>query len=216
MLLAQPRVHRRHCSHPRHRHGANTAIFSLVDAVMLKSLPVRNPSQLFVARWVLAHQRPNVHTSGYGDCGDAGRPKPDSGGCSFYFAMFQKIRRPSPTFSRALPAFAGPGRLEAQRQWPSQPRARRIGFRRLLRDARRRRRTGQNDSTIGRTTQRAFRRRAQLSVLAKKSSAARKTPSVKTIRLNGTLVRDRRRHRSVFISADARKVRRPVGFHSPN
>ena len=26
--------------------GANTAIFSLMDAVMLKSLPVRNPEQL--------------------------------------------------------------------------------------------------------------------------------------------------------------------------
>ena len=27
--------------------GANTAIFTLVDAVMLKSLPVQNPNQLY-------------------------------------------------------------------------------------------------------------------------------------------------------------------------
>src|SRR5580700_10771604 len=54
--------------------GANTAIFSLVNAVMLKSLPVHNPAQLFVARWS-SHRRPNVHTSGYGDCGDSGRPR---------------------------------------------------------------------------------------------------------------------------------------------
>jgi hypothetical protein len=31
--------------------GANTAIFSLVNAVMLQSLPVRHSEQLVVARW---------------------------------------------------------------------------------------------------------------------------------------------------------------------
>jgi predicted permease len=36
--------------------GANTAIFSLVDAVLLKSLPVRNPEQLVVVRPVHGNQ----------------------------------------------------------------------------------------------------------------------------------------------------------------
>jgi len=31
--------------------GANTAIFSVVDAVMLQTLPVRNPKQLLLVRW---------------------------------------------------------------------------------------------------------------------------------------------------------------------
>ena len=31
--------------------GANTAIFSLIKAVMLRSLPVENPSQLVVPKW---------------------------------------------------------------------------------------------------------------------------------------------------------------------
>src|SRR5574340_812253 len=31
--------------------GANTAIFSLIDAVMLKLLPVEHPEQLFVLNW---------------------------------------------------------------------------------------------------------------------------------------------------------------------
>jgi hypothetical protein len=84
--------------------GANTAIFSLVNAVMLQSLPVRNPSQLFVARWS-SHQRPqNIGTHGYGDCGDVGRPKADAGGCSFSYPMFQKIRAASRCLQAQEPA----------------------------------------------------------------------------------------------------------------
>jgi hypothetical protein len=40
--------------------GANTAIFSLIDAVMLRSLPVENPSQLVVLKWT-ARKSPNIH-----------------------------------------------------------------------------------------------------------------------------------------------------------
>jgi len=46
--------------------GANTAIFTLVDAVLLKNLPVRDPDHLRIVRWV---RTPNsiVHShSGYG------------------------------------------------------------------------------------------------------------------------------------------------------
>src|SRR5438477_8981591 len=39
--------------------GANTAIFSLVDAVMLRSLPVENPSQLVLLKWS-ARNAPNI------------------------------------------------------------------------------------------------------------------------------------------------------------
>lgn len=36
--------------------GANTAIFSLIDAVMLKTLPVRQPKQLVLLNWVTESQ----------------------------------------------------------------------------------------------------------------------------------------------------------------
>ena len=32
--------------------GANTAIFSLIDAVMMRMLPVRQPEQLILLNWV--------------------------------------------------------------------------------------------------------------------------------------------------------------------
>jgi len=55
--------------------GANTAIFSLIDAVMLRSLPVENPSQLVLLQWG-ARNGPNIH--GYmtsGDCPMNLRPR---------------------------------------------------------------------------------------------------------------------------------------------
>src|SRR5437588_1307811 len=39
--------------------GANTAIFSLIDTVLLRSLPVRDPQRLVVFQWT-AHRSPNT------------------------------------------------------------------------------------------------------------------------------------------------------------
>src|SRR5205807_1473010 len=47
--------------------GANTAIFSLIDAVMLRSLPVEKPSDLVVLRWS-ARKAPRIN--GYMSSGD--------------------------------------------------------------------------------------------------------------------------------------------------
>ena len=45
--------------------GANTAVFSLVDAVMLKSLPVRAPGELRILTWVRTDKEPEISHSGY-------------------------------------------------------------------------------------------------------------------------------------------------------
>jgi predicted permease len=49
--------------------GANTAIFSLLDTILLRMLPVRNPEQLVVARWGAHADLPigNVWATGGGD-----------------------------------------------------------------------------------------------------------------------------------------------------
>jgi predicted permease len=90
--------------------GANTAIFSLIDAVMLRSLPVENPSQLVLLQWG-ARNSPNVH--GYqtaGDCANDMRlGAKNPGGCSFSEPMFREIAQAN-LFSGTA-AFANSGRL---------------------------------------------------------------------------------------------------------
>ncbi len=84
--------------------GANTAIFSLIDAVLLRSLPVRDPSQLVVLRWS-AHKKPHLlGASSFGDC--EGRDH----ACSLSLPFFEQIRREAKAFS-GVTAFAGPAQL---------------------------------------------------------------------------------------------------------
>jgi predicted permease len=100
--------------------GANTAIFSLVNAVMLQSLPVRHPEQLVVLRWS-AHTWPqNTGTSSFGDCRsrDRDRPGPNSGGCSFSYPVFKEIRAQKDLFSN-IAAFAGPAQLDLSGNGPA-------------------------------------------------------------------------------------------------
>ena len=90
--------------------GANTAIFSLIDAVMLRALPVRDQSSLVAMSW-RAHKRPRRNsTSSFGDCAsDRGRDK-NPGGCSLPYPFFELIHSEKEAFSSAT-AFAGPARL---------------------------------------------------------------------------------------------------------
>jgi predicted permease len=80
--------------------GANTAIFSLIDAALLRSLPVRDPQRLVVFQWT-AHKPPN--TKGeyrYMPC----PPVSATGehGCSFSYPMFEQFRSLRDTFSDAI------------------------------------------------------------------------------------------------------------------
>lgn len=90
--------------------GANTAIFSLINGVMLRSLPVEKPSELVVLRWS-AHKAPRIN--GYMSSGDCpsnlrfGAANPT--GCSFSEPIFREIRN-SNQFS-GVAAFANSGPL---------------------------------------------------------------------------------------------------------
>jgi predicted permease len=90
--------------------GANTAIFSLIDAVMLRSLPVENPSQLVVLKWS-ARNPPNIHgMQSAGDCpSDLRVGARNPSGCSFSEPMFREIAQAN-VFSGTA-AFANAGSL---------------------------------------------------------------------------------------------------------
>jgi predicted permease len=98
--------------------GANTAIFSLIDAVMLRALPVENPSQLFLLKWS-ARKSPNTH--GYMSAGDCPSDTPfgasNPSGCSFSEPMFREIEKAN-AFSGTA-AFANTGRLNLTGNGPA-------------------------------------------------------------------------------------------------
>jgi predicted permease len=71
--------------------GANTAIFTLIDAVMLKALPVRQPEQLVMLNWV-SRKWPSRQVmssqSGYSDEDKTGRAT----SMSFSYPAFEQFR----------------------------------------------------------------------------------------------------------------------------
>jgi predicted permease len=96
--------------------GANTAIFSLIDSVMLRSIPVRDPQSLVVFTW-LANRNPQFHSfSNYGDCGR--RPEGEHGGCSFSAPLFDAMRAGARAFS-GLAAFSGPMQFDMSGDGPA-------------------------------------------------------------------------------------------------
>ena len=70
--------------------GANTAIFSLINAVMLKSLPVKNPQQLVLFQWDDNKWAPQFGQTGW-----------DSK-YSFSYPTFEDLRTQSDTLSSAF------------------------------------------------------------------------------------------------------------------
>ncbi|HKN62587.1 MAG TPA: ABC transporter permease, partial [Candidatus Acidoferrales bacterium] len=81
--------------------GANTAIFSLINAVALRSLPVPNPQQLALLQWS-ARNKPNADFFvRYGGCPvDApGSSSSSVMGCSVSYPMFEQIRSAHDVFS---------------------------------------------------------------------------------------------------------------------
>lgn len=88
--------------------GANTAIFTLVNAVMLRSLPVRDAQQLVVAEWSARNRPHHTGTSSFGDCQDY---KGAHSECALSYSMFRQIREQKNLFVNAM-AFAGPVQLD--------------------------------------------------------------------------------------------------------
>src|SRR5437660_3781847 len=92
--------------------GANTAIFSLIDVVLLRPLPVRDSNRVVLLKWE-AHKQPRADGySSYGFCLSAsfhfhtGEQGAEPEGCSFSRPFFEHLHSQVPVFSQ-LTAFVG-------------------------------------------------------------------------------------------------------------
>jgi predicted permease len=74
--------------------GANTAIFSLINAVVLKTLPVRDPEQLILLGWVSGPNPPAASLRGNLDMRGGG-----SSSTSFSYPAFEQMRARNEVFS---------------------------------------------------------------------------------------------------------------------
>ncbi len=87
--------------------GANTAIFTLVNTIMLTRLPVGHPQQLVLLHWMSHSKGPFVwnHMSGYGGC-DMRDPGSGNNNCSFSYPVLEDLREHAKSF-QGLAALAG-------------------------------------------------------------------------------------------------------------
>lgn len=86
--------------------GANTAIFTLVDAVMLKSLPVKNPKEMYS----LGHGDNCCVTGGLQDHWDI-----------YSYALYRQFRDHTPEFSEMAAFQGGDTELSARRSGSNGP-----------------------------------------------------------------------------------------------
>jgi len=97
--------------------GANTAIFSLLDAVVLRALPVRDPQQLVVPRWTAKATPHPYDEDDYESCFESRVPDAQ-GSCTFSYPLFKSIGSKNDIFS-SVAAFAGPVQLNSTANGPA-------------------------------------------------------------------------------------------------
>jgi len=92
--------------------GANTAIFSLIDGILMRGLPVQDAQHLVVLRWS-AHKAPEIHDQmGYGDCGPGQMSRNgESYGCSLSMPFFNDVASHVSALS-SVAAFANAGQID--------------------------------------------------------------------------------------------------------
>ncbi len=94
--------------------GANTAIFSLIDGVMLRTMPVKDANNLVIFQWKAHKGFLDGEYSSFNDCGEAGI---GTTGCSFPLPIISKMHALN-VFS-SLIACAGPAELALSGNGPA-------------------------------------------------------------------------------------------------
>lgn len=97
--------------------GANTAIFSLIDAVVFRSMPVKDPQKLVVFEWHAQKPPSNYGYGSFGDCDDQLKGSPPWG-CSLPLPYFKDVQSQTTVFSH-LAAFTTAGQLDMSGNGPA-------------------------------------------------------------------------------------------------
>ena len=90
--------------------GGNTAIFSVINAIMLRTLPVKDPGRLVLLRWKAKNIPETKSSASYANCppgsgpalqgGDIISDVPlDAAGCSFSLPFFEQLQREQKVFA---------------------------------------------------------------------------------------------------------------------
>ncbi|HEV2314463.1 MAG TPA: ABC transporter permease [Candidatus Acidoferrales bacterium] len=91
--------------------GANTAIFSMIDAILMRSLPVQDAQSLVLLKWT-TRGRPDIHnSSSYGDCTQQRERNGPQSSCSFSEPFFHDVAAQAKTLA-SVAAFANGGQLD--------------------------------------------------------------------------------------------------------
>src|ERR1051326_7555107 len=78
--------------------GANTAIFSLIDAIIFRSMPIPDPQSLLVFQWE-SHKGPgNVNYHNFGEC-DESHHGTKAQGCSLSLPFFKQVQAQTGLFA---------------------------------------------------------------------------------------------------------------------
>ncbi|HET9840327.1 MAG TPA: ABC transporter permease [Candidatus Angelobacter sp.] len=97
--------------------GANTAIFSLIDAIIFRSMPIADPQSLLVLEWQ-AHKGPgNLSYRNFGDC-DESHDGATPHGCSLSLPFFKQVQAESGVFSHVA-AYTAIGQLDMSGNGPA-------------------------------------------------------------------------------------------------
>ncbi len=94
--------------------GANTAIFSVIDSVMFRSLPTEDPQHLVIFSWSSHHEPKLRGRSDYGDCDEKDHAK----NCSFSVPFYEAVRSHTSTLA-GVTAFAGPLEVDLSGNGPA-------------------------------------------------------------------------------------------------
>ena len=97
--------------------GANTAIFSLIDAVIFRSLPIADPQSLMVFQWE-SHKGPgNMSYRNFGEC-DETHDGTNARGCSLSLPFFKQVQAQAGLFSH-MAAYTAIGQLDMSGNGPA-------------------------------------------------------------------------------------------------